>query len=91
MVYATKGDYFNIVFIFLLLLPQCSRSPQVLLQTMTMVERAISLDGNNADFYNECGYQQMMQGKNRDSVKSYRTAMKLDETSVVALTGRLLL
>ncbi|XP_071507875.1 tetratricopeptide repeat protein 21B-like [Diadema antillarum] len=65
----------------------CSRSPQILLQTMTMVERAISLDGNNADFYNESGYQQMMQGKNRDAVKAYRTAMKLDETSVVALTG----
>ncbi|XP_072174244.1 tetratricopeptide repeat protein 21B-like [Diadema setosum] len=65
----------------------CSRSPQILLQTMTMVERAIALDGNDADFYNESGYQQMMQGKNRDAVKACRTAMKLDETSVVALTG----
>lgn len=52
-----------------------------------MVERAIGLDGNNSDFHNESGYQQMMQGKNRDSVKAYRMAMKLDETSVVALTG----
>eukprot|EP00057_Strongylocentrotus_purpuratus_P033961 XP_793431.3 PREDICTED: tetratricopeptide repeat protein 21B [Strongylocentrotus purpuratus] len=65
----------------------CSRNQQILLQTLTMVERAIGLDGNNSDFHNESGYQQMMQGKNRDAVKAYRMAMKLDETSVVALTG----
>ena len=31
----------------------------------------------------------VMQNKIRDAMKTYRTAMKLDETSVPALTGNL--
>ncbi|KAH9507420.1 Tetratricopeptide repeat protein 21B [Bulinus truncatus] len=65
----------------------CGRNNLVLQQTQVLIERAVSLDSNNADFVNEIGCQLMMQGKIKDAMKSHRTAMQLDETSVAALTG----
>ena len=53
-----------------------------------MAERAVSLDNTNSDYVTELGYELLMLGKTRDSLKCYRNAMKLDETSVAALTGQ---
>ena len=44
-------------------------------------------DQSTADYMTELGYQLIMQGKTRDAMKCYRNAMKIDETSVSALTG----
>lgn len=66
---------------------QCARSPQVLQQTYTMVERAMEISPNSAEYPTEAGYQLLLQGRTRDAFKCYKNAMKLDETSVVALTG----
>ncbi|XP_071825631.1 tetratricopeptide repeat protein 21B-like isoform X2 [Apostichopus japonicus] len=65
----------------------CARSPQVLQQTYTMVERAMEISPNSAEYPTEAGYQLLLQGRTRDAFKCYKNAMKLDETSVVALTG----
>lgn len=65
----------------------CGRHPLILQQTHTLTERAVSIENNNADFVNEMGSQLLMAGKTRDAMKCYRNAMKLDETSVLALTG----
>ncbi|XP_038077972.1 tetratricopeptide repeat protein 21B-like isoform X2 [Patiria miniata] len=65
----------------------CGRNTQVLQQTTTMVERAVALEPNNADYKTELGYQLLLKNKPRDAMKYYRSAMKLDETSVAALTG----
>ena len=54
-----------------------------------MAERAVSLDNTNSDYVTELGYELLMLGKTRDSLKCYRNAMKLDETSVAALTGQI--
>ena len=67
---------------------QCGRNPQVLQQTYYMAERAMSLDSSNAEYVNELGYELLLQGKNRDAMKCYQNAMKLDESSVAALTGK---
>ena len=60
----------------------------MLQQTYFLAERAVSLDGTKADYVTELGYELLLQGKVRDAMKCYRNAMKLDETSVGALTGR---
>nr|KAG5695130.1 hypothetical protein BaRGS_017229 [Batillaria attramentaria] len=65
----------------------CGRNPLILQQTMTLTERAVSIENNNADYVNELGSQLLMAGKTREAMKCFRNAMKLDETSVAALTG----
>ena len=52
-----------------------------------MVERAVSLEPNNAEYKTELGYQLLLKNKAKEAMKYYRSAMKLDETSVAALTG----
>ncbi|KAL3836422.1 hypothetical protein ACJMK2_021855 [Sinanodonta woodiana] len=63
------------------------RNALVLQQTCTLMERAVSLDGNNAEYINELGLQLLFQGKIKDAMRCYKNAMKMDETSVAALTG----
>uniref|UniRef100_A0A8C6VC71 Tetratricopeptide repeat protein 21B n=1 Tax=Naja naja TaxID=35670 RepID=A0A8C6VC71_NAJNA len=62
--------------------------PHYILQlTQKLVDRAFSLAPQNADIATELGYQMLFQGKIKEAVKCYKTAMALDETSVPALTG----
>ncbi|CAH3123731.1 unnamed protein product [Pocillopora meandrina] len=65
----------------------CGRNDLVLQQTLTLVERAQSLAPNSAEFQTELGNQLILCHRNREAMKAFRTAMKLDETSVPALTG----
>ena len=60
----------------------------VLQQTYTLMERAVSLDNNNSEYITELGFQLLLQGKVKDALRCYKNAMKLDETSVSALTGK---
>ena len=48
----------------------------------------MSLDNSNAEYVNEIGYELLLQGKNKEAMKCYQNAMKLDESSVAALTGK---
>ncbi|KAF7660541.1 hypothetical protein LDENG_00280090 [Lucifuga dentata] len=64
----------------------CGRNEKVIEQTHRMVERAFSLAGDS-DLATELGYQMILQGKIKDAMKWYKTAMSLDETSVSALIG----
>lgn len=52
-----------------------------------MVERAFSVASGDSDFATELGYQMVLQGRVKEAMKWYKTAMALDETSVSALTG----
>lgn len=54
-----------------------------------MQERAVTIDNTNADYVTELGFELLLQGRVRDAMKCYRNAMKLDETSVAALTGQI--
>uniref|UniRef100_A0AAQ4RG08 Tetratricopeptide repeat domain 21B n=1 Tax=Gasterosteus aculeatus aculeatus TaxID=481459 RepID=A0AAQ4RG08_GASAC len=56
-------------------------------QTFRMVERAFSVASGDSDFATELGYQMVLQGRVKEAMKWYKTAMALDETSVSALTG----
>uniref|UniRef100_A0A8B9LA54 Tetratricopeptide repeat domain 21B n=1 Tax=Astyanax mexicanus TaxID=7994 RepID=A0A8B9LA54_ASTMX len=65
----------------------CGRAEKVLQHTHTMVERAFSQASGDADLATELGYQLVLQGKTKEAIKWYQTAMSLDESSVSALTG----
>ncbi|XP_061199524.1 tetratricopeptide repeat protein 21B isoform X2 [Neopsephotus bourkii] len=65
----------------------CGRDQHILQHTQTLVERAFDLASDNAEFATELGYQMILQGKVKEALKWYKTAMRLDETSVPALTG----
>ena len=51
------------------------------------MERCVQQDQNNSEYINELGFQLLLQGKTKDALNCYRNAMKIDETSVHALTG----
>ncbi|XP_033124188.1 tetratricopeptide repeat protein 21B-like [Anneissia japonica] len=76
--------YFNMSLAFCRM---CGRNPEVLQQTNTLLERTLSLEPSNAEFATEAAYELLLQNKTREAMKGYRHAMKLDETSVTALTG----
>ncbi|KAF4796860.1 tetratricopeptide repeat domain 21B [Turdus rufiventris] len=66
---------------------ECGRNQLILQHTQTLVQRAFDLASDNAEFATELGYQMILQGKVKEALKWYKTAMTLDETSVSALTG----
>uniref|UniRef100_A0A8C3AZP6 Tetratricopeptide repeat domain 21B n=1 Tax=Cyclopterus lumpus TaxID=8103 RepID=A0A8C3AZP6_CYCLU len=49
--------------------------------------RAFSVASGDSDVATELGYQMVLQGRIKEAMKWYKTAMTLDETSVSALTG----
>lgn len=53
-----------------------------------MVERAFSLASGDSDLATELGYQMALQGRIKEAMKWYKTAItNRDQTSVSALTG----
>uniref|UniRef100_A0A6I8NVL7 Tetratricopeptide repeat domain 21B n=1 Tax=Ornithorhynchus anatinus TaxID=9258 RepID=A0A6I8NVL7_ORNAN len=65
----------------------CGRNQVILQQTQTLIERAFDLAPQNSEIATELGYQMILQGKVKEALKWYETAMTLDETSVSALIG----
>ncbi|XP_075036827.1 tetratricopeptide repeat protein 21B isoform X1 [Mixophyes fleayi] len=65
----------------------CERNQLILQHTYTLVERAVSLAPHNPTFAIELGYQLLLQGRVKEALKSFKTVMSLDESSVPALTG----
>ncbi|XP_065054055.1 tetratricopeptide repeat protein 21B-like isoform X1 [Rhopilema esculentum] len=66
----------------------CGRNSMILQQTLTMLDRAKSSSSSSkADVMNEIGYQTILLGRHKDALKHYKQAMKIDESSVPALTG----
>ncbi|XP_072118143.1 tetratricopeptide repeat protein 21B [Mobula birostris] len=65
----------------------CGRNQVILQQTYTLIERAFSMSSHNAEIANELGYQMILQGKIKEAIRWYKTAISLDETSIPAVTG----
>uniref|UniRef100_A0A7N8WU19 Tetratricopeptide repeat protein 21B n=1 Tax=Mastacembelus armatus TaxID=205130 RepID=A0A7N8WU19_9TELE len=72
-----------LVFVFL----KCGRNEKVIEQTFRMVERAFSVASGDSDFATELGYQMVLQGRIKEAMKWYKTALTLDESTFSALTG----
>ncbi|XP_008299372.1 tetratricopeptide repeat protein 21B [Stegastes partitus] len=68
----------------------CGRNEKVIEQTFRMVERAFSQASGDSDLATELGYQMVLQGRIREAMKWYKTAITdRDQTSVSALTGKI--
>ncbi|XP_062313935.1 tetratricopeptide repeat protein 21B [Osmerus eperlanus] len=65
----------------------CGRNEKVIEQSHFLVDRAFSQASGDAELATELGYQLVLQGRVKEAMKWYKTAMTLDETSVSALTG----
>uniref|UniRef100_A0A4W3HT16 Tetratricopeptide repeat domain 21A n=1 Tax=Callorhinchus milii TaxID=7868 RepID=A0A4W3HT16_CALMI len=67
----------------------CSRNNTILEQTYSLVEHAVHLNPGDAEMVTELGFQLILQGKVGQAAKQYMAAMKLDESNMPALTGRI--
>ncbi|XP_017279892.1 tetratricopeptide repeat protein 21B [Kryptolebias marmoratus] len=66
----------------------CGRSGEVIEKTFRMVEKAYSVSSGDPDLATELGYQMVLQGKTREALKWYKTAItNKEKTSVSALIG----
>uniref|UniRef100_A0A2K6ETT3 Tetratricopeptide repeat domain 21B n=1 Tax=Propithecus coquereli TaxID=379532 RepID=A0A2K6ETT3_PROCO len=65
----------------------CGRSQPILQKLQTLLERAFSLNSQRPEFAIELGYQMILQGKIKEAVKWYKSAMALDESSISSLFG----
>jgi len=45
------------------------------------------LDSSNPAYLAELGYELLLQARVRDALRCYQNAYKLDDTSIIALTG----
>uniref|UniRef100_A0A3B4EBN9 Tetratricopeptide repeat protein 21B n=1 Tax=Pygocentrus nattereri TaxID=42514 RepID=A0A3B4EBN9_PYGNA len=85
------GEYYSIIMkaslLIILCCVQCGRAEKMLQHTYTMVERSFSQASRDAELATELGYQLVLQGRTKEAIKWYQTAMSLDESSVSALIG----
>lgn len=58
-------------------------------ETEKYLEKAISLDKNNVDYFNELGSEKLSQEKLKDANKAYSAALKIDPTNITAVLGKL--
>ncbi|XP_063227668.1 tetratricopeptide repeat protein 21B-like [Bacillus rossius redtenbacheri] len=65
----------------------CGRNPAVLTETYRLAEKAAQLDPNSPELMTELGYQCLLQGRLKEASKFYRNASKIDDSSVVSLSG----
>lgn len=65
----------------------CGRHSIVIAETFKFIERASQLSPSNADYITEMGYQSIYLGRYKEATKYFRTATKLDDSSMYALCG----
>ncbi|XP_020826210.1 tetratricopeptide repeat protein 21A isoform X1 [Phascolarctos cinereus] len=65
----------------------CGKHQIILQQIYSFIERTFLAAPSDAQFANELGYQLILQERAKEAALWYTEAMKLDESSVAALTG----
>lgn len=65
----------------------CGRNDAILAETYRFAERAVQLDPTSADYMTELGFQCLLQGRIKEAMRLYRSATKVDDSSVSALSG----
>lgn len=63
------------------------RNEEILNCTMMFAEKAAQLAPSNAEYLTEVGYQLILQGRHKDATKYFRSATKLDDSSIGSLCG----
>lgn len=65
----------------------CGRNEEILNCTMMLAEKAAQLTPSNAEHMTEIGYQLILQGQHKNATKYFRSATKLDDSSIGSLCG----
>lgn len=65
----------------------CGRNPEILECTLAFVEKASQMSPGNADYITEMGYHSILMGRYKEATKYFRSATKLDDSSILALCG----
>lgn len=65
----------------------CGRNINILTETYKMVENAVQINPKNAEYFNELGYQCLLQEKTKEAAKLFKQATKISDASVNALIG----
>lgn len=65
----------------------CGRHPEILQCTLAFVEKASQMSPGNADYITEMGYHSILLGRYKEAIKYFRSATKLDDSSILALCG----
>ncbi|XP_055585953.1 tetratricopeptide repeat protein 21B-like [Uranotaenia lowii] len=65
----------------------CGRNASILAETYSFVEKSHKLNPSNAEYITELGYQAAMQKKIKEATKMFKTASKIDDSSMYALCG----
>jgi len=65
----------------------CGRDALILEVTSMFAEKAASIDSTSSVNMAEVGYQNLLRGRVKEAQRYYKTATKLDESSIQALSG----
>jgi len=65
----------------------CGRRESVLQKTQQMLDEAIALEPENAEFHSEIAHQKLMLGDFEDAYKTYQKASTFDESNQGPLYG----
>lgn len=65
----------------------CGRIADILNCTILFAEKASQLSPANTEYITELGYQSIMLNRHKEAVKYFRSAIKLDDSSLEALCG----
>ncbi|KAK5649373.1 hypothetical protein RI129_000402 [Pyrocoelia pectoralis] len=65
----------------------CERNHVILTETYKMVEKALEISINNVDYMAELAYHSMLLGNLSDALRLYKSAMKLNDSSLEVLIG----
>ena len=68
---------------------QCGRNAQILQQSDALIQRALEIEPNNAEYLIEGGYQALMVNNIRDAMKFYKAASKAEAENTAAVYGEL--
>lgn len=65
----------------------CGRNEDVLSATLKFVEKASQMSPRNTAFIIEVGYQNCMLGRYKEANKNFKSATRIDDSSILALCG----
>ena len=65
----------------------CGRDEKILEVSSMFAEKAASIDSTSSVNMAEVGYQNLLKGKVKEAQRYYKSATKLDESSILALSG----
>lgn len=65
----------------------CGRNLAILTECYYLVEKSVQIHPNNTEYITELGFQNYLLGKTKEAMRLYKSATKINDSSVTALIG----